>query len=631
MRTRQETRLRLKTPLGLDPLSRTLFVVLMLVAPPAPALAQEFGGFDDPWPLRPADTSSPRGTLGSFIREFKQLSEAWRSDNLPAIDRAAVRAARTLDLSEIPAHTRFVDGIVKMVLLKEILDRVELPPYGRIPGKEEVAAQDITQWTIPNTMLKIAKVEEGPRKGEFLFTKETVRRLERYYGFAQNLPYIKGADVGLYQELLIAPGRLIPLRWMDFLPAWSRTVVAGQGLWQWIGLVVILLAAAVLVRWLYRLGRGWDERFTDEKPWLRFGVPVALLGAIGLALLVRIAVIDVLWLFGTPYLVMSVIILTAAFGTAAWLVVVSAGRLGDAFGQQKQGETGRLDRALMRIVFRLLGIIVVVYIGVYAAEFFGVSIAPLVAGLGVGGLAIALAVRPTLENVIGGLTLFADRPVRVGDFCRYGDQIGLVEQVGLRSTRVRSLERSIVTIPNAEFSQMKLENFMVRDRRLFRTTLQLRYETTPEQLRYVLVKLREMLLGHPKVTPDPARVRFVGFGGHSMDVEIFSYLRCQDQNTFLAIQEDILLRIADIVKEAGSGFAIPSQTAYLGRDTGLDAGRRGEAEAQVETWRARGKLPFPEFDEEQREGAEDILDYPPKGSPEYEPRTGLSEPPPVKR
>ena len=132
------------------------------------------------------------------------------------------------------------------------------------------------------------------------------------------------------------------------------------------------------------------------------------------------------------------------------------------------------------------------------------------------------------------------------------------------------------------------------------------------------------------MTPDPARVRFVGFGGYSLDLEIFAYLRCQDENTFLAIQEEILLRIADLVKEAGSGFAVPSQTAYLGRDSGLDAERRGEAEAHVESWRARGKLPFPEFEEEQRERAEDILDYPPKGSPDYDPRAGLSEPPPAK-
>jgi MscS family membrane protein len=195
-----------------------------------------------------------------------------------------------------------------------------------------------------------------------------------------------------------------------------------------------------------------------------------------------------------------------------------------------------------------------------------------------------------------------------------------VEEIGLRSTRIRTLERTVVTVPNAVLCQMELDNFMKRDRRLLRTTLQLRYETTPDQMRFILAKLRELLLGHPMVTPDPARVRFTGYGDYSKNVEIFAYLICQDQNTFLAIQEDILLRMEDIISAAGSGFAFPSQTAYLSRDGGLDDQRISEAVAEVEQWRAGGKLPFPEFDDQQREQIEDVLDYPPEGSPGHQPR-----------
>jgi len=135
----------------------------------------------------------------------------------------------------------------------------------------------------------------------------------------------------------------------------------------------------------------------------------------------------------------------------------------------------------------------------------------------------------------------------------------------------------------------------------------------------VLARLRELLLGHPKVTPAPARVRFIGYGAYSKDLEIFAYLDCADQDTFLAIQEDILLRIEDIVVEAGSGFAFPSQTAYLARDKGVDVGRRGRAEAEVNTWRQQGQLPFPEFESNERQRLENRLDYPPKGSPDYMP------------
>jgi MscS family membrane protein len=176
---------------------------------------------------------------------------------------------------------------------------------------------------------------------------------------------------------------------------------------------------------------------------------------------------------------------------------------------------------------------------------------------------------------------------------------------------------------------MKLDNFSARDQRLLKTVLQLRYETTEDQMRYVLTKLRELLLGHPMITPDPCRVRFVDYGAFSKDVEIFAYLRCQDQDTFLAVKEDILLRIGEIITEAGCGFAFPSQTAYLARDTGLDAERRNRAEVEVQTMRVRGKLPFPEFEDEEREQLEDILDYPPKGSSEYQPRGEQPQHPPA--
>jgi MscS family membrane protein len=111
----------------------------------------------------------------------------------------------------------------------------------------------------------------------------------------------------------------------------------------------------------------------------------------------------------------------------------------------------------------------------------------------------------------------------------------------------------------------------------------------------------------------------VGYGPYAKDIEIFCYLRCTEQNEFLAIQEDLLLRIEDIVKESGSGFAFPSQTAYLARDSGIDAEKADEAEAAVAGWRSTGKLPFPEFEEEERERLEDLLDYPPRGSPGYRP------------
>ena len=213
----------------------------------------------------------------------------------------------------------------------------------------------------------------------------------------------------------------------------------------------------------------------------------------------------------------------------------------------------------------------------HAAGELGLSITPIIAGLGVGGLAVALAIRPTLENIIGGFVLFADKPVRVGEFCTFGDKMGTVEEIGLRSTRLRGLDRTVITVPNADFAQMQIVNFTRRDMNLYKCTIGLRYETTPDQLRYVAAKIRKLLIQHEKVLPDPARVRIAEFDASSIDLEVFAFVNCADWNEFMAVKEDLNLRIMEIVRDSGTGFAFPSQTLYLGRDSGVDAARgRGD-------------------------------------------------------
>jgi MscS family membrane protein len=143
----------------------------------------------------------------------------------------------------------------------------------------------------------------------------------------------------------------------------------------------------------------------------------------------------------------------------------------------------------------------------------------------------------------------------------------------------------------------------------------LRYETTPDQLRWVLSEIRKLLLEHPLVTADPARARFVGFGEHSVNIEIFAFVATSDWNQFLAVREDIFLRLIDIIEESGTGFAFPSTVNYLARDSGIDQDRKQRAEQAMEKLRQENKLPFPDFDEATREEMRDRLDYPPAGSP----------------
>jgi MscS family membrane protein len=273
------------------------------------------------------------------------------------------------------------------------------------------------------------------------------------------------------------------------------------------------------------------------------------------------------------------------------------------------------DISLIRIGAHALGFVAVITIVVQGVQRLGADVLPLLAGLGVGGLAVALAVRPTLENMIGGLILYADRPIRVGDYCTFSGQSGTVERIGLRSTRIRALDRTLVTVPNSVFADMQLINWARCDKMLVTTVIGLRYETTPEQMRHVLARMRQLCFAHPKIENESLRVRFSGFGASSLDVTVRVYALTNEWNEYHAIREDLYLRFAEAIEASGTSVAFPSSTLYVGRDSGLDPNKIEAAEREVAAWRDAESLPFPLTPEPLATRIADTLDYPPKGSP----------------
>ena len=254
----------------------------------------------------------------------------------------------------------------------------------------------------------------------------------------------------------------------------------------------------------------------------------------------------------------------------SWLIIIA---IFERIVQARDIPEESFDAQLWRIGARTIGILVSVVIIGNAAQNLGLPLYSVVAGLGIGGLAVALAIRPTLENLIGGIMLYLDQPVRIGDFCSFGDKTGTVESIGVRTSKIRALDRTLISIPNAALADMQLINWAKCDRMLITTTIGLRYETENDQLRYVLVKFREMLHAHPKIDSETVRVRFADFGQSSLDIVVRIYALTRDFNEYYAIREDVLLRMSEIVKNSGSGFAFPSQTLYMGRDDGLDVER----------------------------------------------------------
>jgi MscS family membrane protein len=280
---------------------------------------------------------------------------------------------------------------------------------------------------------------------------------------------------------------------------------------------------------------------------------------------------------------------------------------------KKKGQSGM--SALLPSLGTALKVVLALAVVIFWLDNLGFKVTTLLAGLGIGGLAVALAAQKSLENVIGAITLYTSRPVKVGDFCRFGESYGTVEEIGMRATKVRTHDSTVINVPNAEFSSIQLENFSLREHMWYHPKIQLRYGTTPDQLRYVLVEVRKMFYSHPKMLPSPARIRFEGFGEHSLDLQVFAFLDVNNPNDFTEVAEDLNLRIMDIVAQAGTEFAIPSQSLYVQRGRGLDEAKINEAENCVKEWKDNNALYLPSFPQEKIDEIQGSLDYPPVGSP----------------
>jgi MscS family membrane protein len=385
---------------------------------------------------------------------------------------------------------------------------------------------------------------------------------------------------------------------------------------KWLELLVTIPAAAVLAWFLIMLFvlpvRLWRRflRHTAIKSWIRISGPVWLIiGVCFNAVLFQFISFPIL--YRHYYFVLLKI--GYAIGTA-WLLLRILTRIMNSL-RNRAIARGRPEMdSLMLIGQRLLKILVVVFCGLAVLRALGLDMTAALAGLGIGGLAISFGAQKTIENLFGGVSVMGDDVIRVGDFCQIGDRVGTVEDISLRSTRIRTLERTELSVPNGSLATINVENFSRRDKMLFNPVLGLRYETTCDQMRYLLAETRSLLYRHPKVETDTARVRFSGFGDSALSVEIFSFVRTCDYAEFTAIREDLLLRIMDIVTEAGTGFAFPSHTVYLGKDSGLDRERTDAAVQKTRQWREEKQLPFPDFPPTEIEEMRDSLSYPPPDS-----------------
>ena len=351
----------------------------------------------------------------------------------------------------------------------------------------------------------------------------------------------------------------------EFLPKFIvDTRVFGVPVFQWLGLFLglpLLYLATGLVGRIFSWGAGELIRRLTRNSNLKnpqlMRVPVRLLlVALGIYLVTRGISLPLLarqfWLtFALMIVVIACVWFLLLLNRSAEIYLVKR--------RPSMSGSESVVRLFRRTIDGLLifgGLLFVLY-------HFGIQLTAALAGLGVGGIAVALAAQKTLENIIGGVSLIADQAVRVGDFINLGDVQGTVEDVGLRSTRIRTLDRTVISLPNGQVAGMRLETISLRDKFWFHPIIGLRYETTVAQLRSVLNGIRAFLGQHPNLEPSSIRVRFIRLGAYSLDVEVFAYAFAHDWSNFLEIQEEILFTIIDIVQKAGTALAFPSQNLYL--------------------------------------------------------------------
>lgn len=365
-------------------------------------------------------------------------------------------------------------------------------------------------------------------------------------------------------------------------------------LWQWLAMILFVPVALVFGRlvsllaelfvYSWRKARGLPPM--ERIPLLKVG-PITLMLAvlthyvfvnyIGTSILYRIYYRHLIW-----------VLLAATF---CWLLMKGTRLISGRIGRSFTSRGMMAERSIVSLIRRFVDVSICLMVGLTVLHGFGVDVSTALAGLGIGGLALGLGAQKTFENMFGGISILFDKAIQVGDVCRVNNQVGVVEDIGLRSTRLRTPERTVLSIPNGTMSTATLENLRFRDKFLCQQVVRLRYDLSPGHVRYVLEQIRKLLDADEKVEESTARVRLLRFADYAIEVEIFCYILEPEYAVYLATQEALLLRVMDTLEAAGVVVALPSQATIMAQDVwkapGIaaekaeeakrgDAGKRGE-------------------------------------------------------
>ena len=481
-------------------------------------------------PRDPLGRETPRGTVLGFMTAARNGNVETSALYLDTDSKgpAAAELARKLYVvlnRRLPAR------------LNELSDQPEGALDALNPNRNLVGVIDTASGSFDVVVDRIARGKSAP---VWLFSRETLASIP-----------------GAFEDVnLVAVDRFVP----DFL---SKPRIFGVRLLAWL---VLLIAGPLCYRLLGSLKWvfgplvalwHWRSGVTDRQA-VRHVPGLVRLVILGIAIRWLLVSLEIPLLERQFWTTVATLLLVVATG---WFLLQLNG-YGERYALRRFATSGDL-RSLLRLARRVADVLVLAACGVATLRYFGFDPTAALAGLGIGGIAVALAAQKTLENVIAGVSLIFDRALRVGDAIKFGETVGTVDYIGLRSTRIRTLDRTILTVPNGQIASAGIETLSARDKFWFHHFIGLQYGTTAGQMRSVMEGIRALLFAHANVDAGSVRVRFFRLGSFSLDIEVFSYVFADDWNHFMEVQQALLLGVMDIVEKAGAEIAFPSQTLHL--------------------------------------------------------------------
>ncbi len=454
-------------------------------------------------------------------------------------------ASDYLDLRRIRSDQRNTEGPELAKDLCQILDRDTHFEVGRLSNDADGNTRD----RLPTNVDELTSIDVNARSTQLTMQRITQNGLSVWLVSPDTVAQIPKLRVSVDES---AFEKKLPAVFVE-------TRFIGTSLWVWgvllLTALLISLLSKLLARAFLMLLKPIANRYTKlhahrleafVEP-VRFAVSVMVFGAlvevIGPSALVR----DYLYKLLTLLFVLS----------CASILMRIVDIVSDTVSSRLDPRQRAFSYSVMPLLVRAVKIVVFSIAVLFVLGAWGYNTNAILAGLGVGGVAVALASQKTIENLFGGISVISDRPVLVGDVCQFGGQIGTVEDIGLRSTRIRTADRTLVTVPNASFSTMTLENYSKRDRMLFKPTLSLRKDTAPEDIRKMMDAIAGIMKDHPEVDPTGVPVRFSKIAKESFDLDLFSYVLTTDGDQFLRVQNELLLRIIEAARTLKVEFAVP--------------------------------------------------------------------------